>query len=138
VATGAWQTPGEDFVIILDTSVLIDHLRGDPGAQQAVIDASGRGERLASSVVTKVETLGGMRAYEEPAIRQLFGSIEWIDVDDSIAELAGLTANRFMRSHPRIDATDYIIAATAEWHNATLWTTNLKHFPMFAGLTRPY
>ena len=125
-------------MIVLDTTVLIDHLRGHPAARQAVIDASAQGERLACSVVTKVEILGGMRTYEEPEVRQLFGTIEWIDVNDEIAELAGLTANQFMRSHPGIDASDYIIAASAERLNATLWTTNLKHFPMFSGLTRPY
>ncbi|MBX3071716.1 MAG: type II toxin-antitoxin system VapC family toxin [Thermomicrobiales bacterium] len=125
-------------MIVLDTTIVIDHLRGHPAAQQAVSNASARDVRLACSVVTKVEILSGMRAYEEPQIRGLFAGIEWVDVSDEIAELAGLTANQFMRSYPGIDTADYIIAATAARLTAVLWTTNLKHFPMFENLTRPY
>ncbi len=125
-------------MIVVDTTVLIDNLRGNPVARQAIIDASERGERMACSVVTKVEILGGMRAHEEVDIREFLETFEWINVDDEIAELAGATANLYMRSYPGVGAIDYIIASTAEWFNASLWTLNLKHFPMYEGLTRPY
>jgi predicted nucleic acid-binding protein len=88
--------------------------------------------------VTKVEVLAGMRSSEEWETRRLLNSLEWIDVDNAIADLAGLMANRYLRSYPGIDALDFIIAATAEHLGAALWTRNVKHFPMFANLTRPY
>jgi predicted nucleic acid-binding protein len=124
--------------VLVDTSVLIDHLRGHDGARQALADAVRRGERLACSVVTRVEVLAGMRADEEPATRRLLDALDWIDVDGDIAEEAGLLANRYLRSHPGVDPVDFIIAATATELDAALWTRNVKHFPMLDGLSPPY
>lgn len=126
------------MTILVDTSVLIDHLRGHEAARQALAGAVEQGERLACSVVTKVEVLAGMRPDEEPATRRLLEALDWLGVDDAIAELAGLLANRYLRSHPGVDPVDFIIAATAETHDAALWTRNLKHFPMLPSLSPPY
>jgi predicted nucleic acid-binding protein len=126
------------MTILLDTSILIDHLRGGTAARDAMAGAVAEGERLTASVVVKVEVLAGMRAAEEAATRRLLDALEWFPVDDGVAEHAGLLANRFLRSHPGVDPVDFIIAATAIVHDASLWTRNLKHFPMFAGLEAPY
>ena len=126
------------MTVLLDTSVFIDHLRGNQEARQALRRAVGHGERLAASVVTKVEVLAGMRVSEEEATRTLFRAVEWIAVDDGIAERAGQLANQFVRSHPGVDPIDYVIAATAEHLGAQLWTRSLKHFPMYTELTSPY
>lgn len=126
------------MTVITDTSVLIDHLRGDERARRALAGAVDDGRRLSASVVTKVEILAGMRPKEEAATRRLFDVLEWLDVDDEVAELAGELANRYLRSHPGVDPVDYIIAATTQVHEAELWTRNTKHFPMFADLEPPY
>ncbi|MDP8931388.1 MAG: type II toxin-antitoxin system VapC family toxin [Actinomycetota bacterium] len=126
------------MTVLIDTSVLIDHLRGNPDARQALTMAADDGERLAASVVTKVEVLAGMRPEEEAATRRLLDVLDWIPVDDAIAEHAGQLANRYLRSHPGVDPVDSIIAATADTLDAALWTRNLKHFPMFPQLTSPY
>ena len=126
------------MTILVDTSVLIDHLRGDKAAHGALAAAVDAGDRLVYSVVTKVEILAGMRAGEEMATRRLLDALDRLDVDDPIAERAGFLASRYLRSHPGVDPIDFIIAATAELHRATLWTRNLKHFPMFEELRPPY
>lgn len=126
------------MTIVIDTSVLIDHLRGDERARQALRTAADEGKRLVASVVTKVEILAGMRAGEEPSTRKLMRALEWIPVDEVIAELAGQLANRHLRSHPGVDPVDYTIAATTEALEATLWTRNIKHFPMIGDLSPPY
>ena len=126
------------MTILVDTSVLIDHLRGDDAARRALTGATLNGARLASSTVTKVEVLAGLRQDEEEATRRLLSALDWIPVDDAIAERAGRLANRYLRSHPGVDPVDFIIAATAELHDAELWTRNTKHFPMVADLTPPY
>jgi predicted nucleic acid-binding protein len=124
--------------VLVDTSVLIDHLRGNGAAREALEKVVARGDRLAASVAVKVEILAGMRPDEERPTRRLLGAMEWFAVDDLIAEQAGELANRFLRSHPGVDPVDYIIAATAIVHEASLWTKNLKHFPMFPDLRAPY
>ena len=126
------------MTVLVDTSVLIDHLRGDEAARRALASAARQGERLAASVVTKVEVLAGMRPEEEPPTRRLLSALDWIAVDDAIAEQAGSLASRFLRSHPGVDPVDFIIAATAERHEAVLWTRNVKHFPMIPDLAPPY
>jgi predicted nucleic acid-binding protein len=126
------------MTVLVDTSVLIDHLRGDTRARRALTTAADDGERLAASVVTKVEVLAGMHPSEEPATRDLLDILDWVAVDDAVAEQAGRLANRYLRSHPGVDPVDYIIAATATALGAVLWTRNVKHFPMFPHLTQPY
>jgi predicted nucleic acid-binding protein len=85
-----------------------------------------------------VEVLAAMRPEEEPPTRRLLSVLDWISVDNEIAERAGVLANRFLRSHPGVDPVDFIIAATAEIHDALLWTRNVKHFPMISDLAPPY
>jgi predicted nucleic acid-binding protein len=126
------------MTVLLDTSVLIDHLRGNAGARDAMAGAVSAGHRLAASVVVKVEVLAGMRSVEEKPTRRLLDALEWYPVDDRIAEDAGRLANRYLRSHPGVDPVDYIVAATATAYDASLWTRNVKHFPMFDALATPY
>ena len=126
------------MTIVVDTSVLIDHLRGVEPAHRAFAAAIHRGERMVCSVVTKVEVLAGMRPGEELATRRLLDALEWIAVSDAYAEEAGMLANRYLKSHPGVDPVDFIIAATTSRLGAKLWTRNLKHFPMFEGLAAPY
>ena len=126
------------MTLLLDTSVLIDHLCGNREARRVLAAAVDDGERLAASVVVKVEVFAGMRRAEEQPTRRLLGALDWIPVDDDIAERAGLLANLYLSSHPGVDPVDHIIAATAELHDAGLWTRNVKHFPMFPELEPPY
>jgi len=125
--------------LVLDTSVLIDHLRGRPQAATALIpEAIARGDELWSSHIVRAELLAAMRAGEETATRDLLRLISWAEVDESASEAAGALGRRFLRSHPGIEAADLIIAALAEQLDAELKTTNLKHFPMFPALRTPY
>ncbi len=123
---------------VVDTSVLIDHLRGDDRARQLVKKATRAGARVVASVLTKVEILAGVRPHEAQATRRLLDRVEWIEVDDELAERAGALAARFVPSHPGIEVVDYVIAASAQRLDAELWTRNVGHFPMFPGLTAPY
>ncbi len=123
---------------VVDTSVLIDHLREDDRAHAALRQARKIDQRVSASVLTKVEILAGMRPSERELTRRLLDSIEWLEVDDDLAERAGDLAARYLRSHPGIEAVDYVIAATVQRLGASLLTRNLKHFPMLDGLTNPY
>jgi predicted nucleic acid-binding protein len=125
--------------LMLDTSVLIDHLRGRPRKAAELIPAAiHRGDELWSTHVVRAEVLAGMRAGEETATRDLFRLIAWVAVDETIAEAAGALGRQYLRSHPGIDAVDLIVAAVTQHLDAELKTTNLKHFPMFADLAPPY
>jgi len=124
--------------VVVDTSVLIDHLRGHEAARAILRTADNAGERICASVLTKIEVLAGMRPAEEWATRTLLDSLEWVEVSDELAEQAGLLANRYQASFPGVDPVDYVVAATAMRLGAALWTDNIRHFPMFEGLQAPY
>ena len=126
------------MTVVADTSFLIDHLRHDERAHALMQSTIDSGERVAASVLTKVELLAGLLPSEERETLRLFELLDWVAVDMELADRAGELANAYNRSHPGIDAVDFVIAATAERLNARVWTHNLKHFPMFPGLQRPY
>jgi hypothetical protein len=125
-------------VIVVDTSVLIDQLRGNIDARLAMAKAAGAGHRVAASVLTKTELLAGMRSHERSAIRRLVSILTWVPVSDEVAERAGRYARVYRASHATIDVVDYVIAATAYELEADLWTRNVRHFPMVPHLAPPY
>jgi predicted nucleic acid-binding protein len=125
--------------LVLDTSVLIDHLRGRPKAATELIPrAIERGDELWSAHVVRAEVLAGMRPAEEAATRDLLRLVTWVDVDESLSEAAGALGRQFLASHPGIEVTDLIVAALAQHLDAVLKTTNVKHFPMIKRLKAPY
>jgi len=123
-------------VTLFDTSVLIAHLRGDERATARLMEVS-TSERLAS-VLARVEIEGGMRSAERAQVASLFGVMRLLPVTDAIASRAAEHLRRFRRSHSGIDLVDYVVAATAELHDAELATLNVRHFPMFKGLPPPW
>lgn len=125
-------------MIVVDSSVLIDHLRGKESSRQALWSARSGGARVQASVLTRTELLVGMRAHQKRLTRRLVDEIEWIAVDEWIADRAGELGRRYRASHPGLGLIDLVIAATAESVRGQLWTSNVKHFPMFENLEPPY
>ncbi|MDT0203498.1 type II toxin-antitoxin system VapC family toxin [Nocardioides sp. AE5] len=123
--------------VLVDTSVLIDVLRGDATAGKVLRDARMVGPVHASEV-TRLEVLAGMRASEETPTRALLAVLQWHPLDERVAEVAGELGRRWLPGNRGIDSADLAIAATAMLLDASLLTRNVKHFPMFDGLTAPY
>jgi len=124
--------------LFLDTSVLIDHLRGHEAATSWLSEQVNDGAELWSVTLVRTEILAGMRPNEKKLTLALLGIIQWQEVSIELADYAGALANRFLKSHPGVDTVDYVIAAGCEAMGATLCTRNTKHFPMFAKLRAPY
>lgn len=121
---------------LFDSSVVIAHLRGDERATERLL-AVPTGERLAS-VLTRVEVEGGMRSGERADVAALFAAMTLLPVTDAAARRASALMRQYRRSHSGIDLVDYVIAATAELHDADLVTLNVRHFPMLDGLQAPW
>ncbi len=122
---------------LVDTSILIDYLRGHAGAGDLLERERGAGV-LHASEITRIEVLAGMRPTEEDATRVLLSALVWHPVDAEIAEEAGALGRQWLPSHHTIDSADLAIAATAVCIDARLLTRNVRHFPMFTDLEVPY
>jgi predicted nucleic acid-binding protein len=101
--------------VLLDTDVLVDHLRGARRLRIA-------GDRAAYSVVTRCELFAG-RDTDERRIRRLLSPFTELPVDRAIAERAGR-----LRRELTIRTPDAIIAATALEHGLALATRNRTDF----------
>jgi predicted nucleic acid-binding protein len=122
---------------LVDTSILIDYLRGDADAGKLLERERAAGE-LHASEITRLEILAGMRPAEEDATRALLSTLVWHPLDVEIAEEAGSLGRRWLPSHHTIDSADLAIAATAIRTGTELLTRNVRHFPMFGDLQAPY
>lgn len=123
--------------VLVDTSVLIDVLRGEAAAGEVIRKARMAGP-LHASEVTRLEVLAGMRPREETATRGLLAILTWHPLDDRVADVAGELGRQWLPSNRGIDSADLAIAATAVLLDAALLTRNIKHFPMFSELSAPY
>lgn len=121
-------------MIVLDTTVLVDVLRGHRPALEWLRSLD---VLPACSELTRVEVLRGLRTRERQAGETLMGSLRWVAVDEEIARRAGTLGLNWRRSH-RLGMVALVIAATAQALDASLATSNIRHFPMFEGLEPPY
>jgi predicted nucleic acid-binding protein len=126
------------MLLLVDTSVLIDHLRNDQRAATRLKVAVRSGDDLWSVTVVRTEILAGARSGEEGAIGELLDQLRWLDVNSQLADAAGRLAATYRRSYSGVDTVDYLVAAGAQELGAHLLTLNIKHFPMFPGLEPAY
>lgn len=120
--------------VVLDTTVLIDHLRGLDEASSWLL---GLPEAPHCSEVTRAEILQGLRSSERAATEALFAGIEWVPVHEPVSRLAGELGRRYRRSHG-MGTVDLLVAATAQLLGAAVATQNVRDFPMFTDLRPPY
>jgi predicted nucleic acid-binding protein len=123
------------LTVVLDTTVLVDQLRGSEEAFEYLAGLEGR---PVCSEITRIEVMQGLRSSERRGANKLLATVAWVAVDETVARRAGELGRRWRQSHPGIGVADLTIAATAEEIGAELATRNLKHFPMFDGLRAPY
>jgi len=121
-------------VILLDSDVVIAHLRGRPAARDWLVDARRRTGRFATSAVTLTEVTGGMRSGERREVTRLLSSLDVFPVTERVGWRAGELMRAYRRSHGGIGLGDYLVAAVAEVNGLDLATLNVRHFPMFDGL----
>lgn len=119
--------------LLFDTTILVDHLRGNERARRYIQSASGM---KCISVITRAELFAGVfDADEQTKVEALLSVFRVFDVTARIAEQGGYFKRDFQPSH-ETGLADALIAATAAIHEAQLVTLSVKHFPMLGGRTR--
>jgi predicted nucleic acid-binding protein len=125
-------------VKLVDTTVAIDHLRGEVRAVELLRRLVQEEDAVAASEVVRFELLAGVRDDELGALEQFCSALRWVAVDESVARTAGALAREYRAAYGGIDDVDYLIAATALLLDAELVTTNVRHFPMLADIEPAY
>jgi len=115
---------------ILDTTFLIDHLRGRKEAAELVDILALDGHRIGVCCVSIAELYSGLGQDEQTAAGDLTGGLEYYEVSRESARVAGRYRHDFARRGTTLSTTDTLIAATAIAEGAILITANTRDFPM--------
>ncbi len=114
---------------VLDSTVLIDYLRGRPAVRR-VTALESTGDLLATTAVNVEEIVRGLRASEIAAATALFSGLEVLAVEQAAAWQAGEWRRSFAGRGVTLWQADCLIAATTKVNGAALITGNPKDFPM--------
>jgi hypothetical protein len=76
------------------------------------------------------EILAGMREKEKIETEEFLNSLNVVELNREIGNLAGRYINQYKKSY-NVTLADALIAACTKLHNLQIWTLNKKHYPMF-------
>jgi predicted nucleic acid-binding protein len=114
---------------VLDSTVLIDYLRGRPAVDR-VSALRAAGDVAATTGVNVEEIVRGLRPTEVGAVRSLFDGLLVLRIGRRAGWQAGTWRREFAARGVTLFQADCLIAAVAFVHGATLLTGNPKDFPM--------
>jgi predicted nucleic acid-binding protein len=116
--------------ILVDSSVLIDVLRGRGGRAALLRRLLSEGGLLCSCDITLAEVYSGMRESEHDATEAFLGSLYYVPSDPRTARRAGILRRDWRRKGRTLTIADTLLAALAARHDLLLLTDNAAHFPM--------
>jgi len=108
--------------VLLDTTVLIDVLRGRPAVER-LIDLRAVGTVPWVCAVNVEEVWRGVRRAEEAAVRRLFDGVRVVPISRAEGERAGAWRRDFAARGITLGQADCLIAAAAViFANVLIWT----------------
>jgi tRNA(fMet)-specific endonuclease VapC len=114
---------------LLDSDVVIWHLRGRAEVVELVLTLARRG-RIGLSAITRAEVLLGMREPERALTLRFLDSCETLSVEAETADCAGEIFRGFRSQGITLSLPDTLIGATALLASIPLYTCNPRHYPM--------
>jgi predicted nucleic acid-binding protein len=114
---------------VLDSTVLIDYLRGRPAVER-VRALKETGDVPATTAINAEEIVRGLGPTETEAATRLFAGLVVLPVNLAAAWRAGEWRRSFAERGISLWQADCLIAATAAVHGGSLATGNPKDFPM--------
>src|SRR5260370_5695886 len=116
--------------ILLDSSVIFDHLNSKRGRSEYLDRLLAEGHLLATCSVNITEVYAGLRSGEEMMTRPFLDSLEFFAVTPDVARRAGLLRRDWREKGHTLSYTEVTIAAVALTNSLLLLTHNPKHFPI--------
>lgn len=115
---------------LLDTTVLIAHLRGDDAVAGGLLPLLRQGHSLCISCVNIAEIERGVRPAERRAAETLLDRMDFLPTTKEAAERAGRYQADSARRGKTLHLGDALVAGTARAYGAVLVTDNVADFPM--------
>ena len=123
--------------VMLDSTVLIDALRGRPAAQR-LRTLRRTGVEPWACVISVEEIWRGLRPGEEPGARRLFNGLRIAPLGVAEGIRAGAWRREFASRGVTLHQADCLIAAATVGIGATLATANVADYPMARLLLMPW
>lgn len=115
---------------LLDTTVLIAHLRGDDDVADDLLAILQGGHALCVSCVNVAEIERGVQPRERRAAEALLDRLEFLATTKEAAARAGRYQSALAKTGKTLHLADALVAGTARAHGAVLVTENVADFPM--------
>ena len=115
---------------LLDTTFLIDHLRGVPDAVRRFREMNESGDESIVTDITVTELWSGRRSRSGPEIERFLRYIEYVHPGPETARLAGIWRAEARENGRTIGTPDALIAATAVDQGAAVLTRNVRDFAL--------
>lgn len=115
---------------LLDTTVLIEHLRGQQKVTDMIIRLARQGNELGVCCINIAELYAGLSDKERTKAEKLTDSLNYYETSKDIAKMAGCYRFDFVRKGITLTTSDTIVAAIAISYGAILITANIKDYPM--------
>jgi predicted nucleic acid-binding protein len=116
-------------LVLLDSTVLIDYLRGRPAVQR-VRSLRARGDTACTTPINVEEVVRGLRPSEQPTADEFFAGLVTLPIGLAEGRQAGTWRREYAARGRTLWQADCLIAASAVSYDATLVTGNPKDFPM--------
>jgi predicted nucleic acid-binding protein len=115
---------------LLDTTVVIDHLRDKPGLRDWALRTLQHRHQLAVSAITIAEVVRGTRPDEQRSTSMLLDRLKFLATTREAAWRAGTYQGELAAQGITLHTADALIAGTARAHGAALITDNIRDFPL--------
>lgn len=115
---------------LIDTTFVIDHIRGDSGARRRMARAAEVGDELFVNEVVVAEAWAGAHRDDDPDLTAFFQFLEFVQPGPDAARIAGRWRHDARRRGWALSMTDALIAAAAASLDAVILTRNLRDFAL--------
>ena len=115
---------------LLDTTVIIDYLRGREEIVRLIKRLFSQGSSLGCCPVNIIEVYAGMKSKEEEITEEFLNSLEYYELTKDIAEEAGKYKRSYQKKGVTLSLPDVVIATIVIHNNLILLTDNSRHYPI--------